>query len=97
MLRNCTQTYQIAYRDHRQLAIRLPGRIKSYRVRAVKEYTPVAHDAVFTVKYQGEEMTLYARLMCELGPYLPTTAGTWGINPISIRHVTNASEAAPIT
>ena len=63
----------------------LHKRIKGYTVVSFDfpQDTPAICSAIVRVKINSTVKELRIILLCEIAPYNPDTAGTWGVNPIS--------------
>lgn len=92
MQANTTMTYREKYPNSSELKKRFPFRIKSYRIKSVAFINPVMADVIILAKYQGKMITLYMRLIQEVSAFIPSEAGDWGVNPISIRQVVKKQE-----
>lgn len=89
-----THTYRYNYPGNQELKTRLPNRIKSYRILSVSMANPTMCDVIMYVKYQGADIKLYMRLIQETAAFYPSSAGDWGVNPISIRQVVKDKKPA---
>ena len=95
-----THTYRDTYPTHKEIKTRFPYRIKTYAIKSValarsgNQVNPVMADVIVLVRYRGKVKTLYLRCVQEIAPYVPSEAGDWGVNPISIKEVVKQEEVA---
>jgi hypothetical protein len=89
-----TATYRKRYPGKSMLQEKFPDRLKSYSIKKVVEANPVMYDVFFHAVLKGKRHLLYVRLVQEVDAYVPSNAGDWGVNPISIRDVVAKTETA---